>query len=252
MRVIGTIEARMASTRTPGKTLMEIFNGVSLLGLVYKRFKLCKNLEDVYVATTVESQDDPIVKWCDLNNIKYFRGSEDDVLDRVTKTAVYGRGDAIVQMGADSAYLDFQLIDNLINIYKQGNYDYVCNDLQLTYPLGIYGHVVSVPRLIEINNKPGLSVHDREDVVRYIWEHPDIYRIHNITAPAEFAFPELRFTVDYPEDMQLAREISSHFNGFDFTTQDLIELYKKRPEMFEKTKRLVQKSAPFIKAQADG
>jgi len=242
----------MGSIRTPGKTLAEIYDSVSLLGVVYKRFKLCKNIDDVYVATTVEVQDDPIAHWCEKNDVKHYRGSEDDVLDRVTKTALQGKADAIVQMGADSACLDFELIDNLVTIYKHGDYDYVCNDLQLTYPIGIYGHVVSVSKLVELNNKQDLSLHDREDVVRYIWEHPDTYRIFNITAPPEFAFPQLRFTVDYPEDMQLAIEIYSHFNRFDFTTSDLVELYQKKPEIFEKTKNLVQKSAPFIKVLSDG
>jgi spore coat polysaccharide biosynthesis protein SpsF len=247
MRIVGTIEARMGSSRSPGKTLVEIHNGMSLLELVYSRFKLCKNVDEVYVATTDKEKDQPIASWCEKNNAKYYRGSEDDVLDRVTKTAIHAEADAIVQMGADSAYLDYELIDQLIEIYKKDDYDYVCNDLELTYPLGIYGHVVRVSKLIELNNKQGLSAQDREDVVRYFWEHPEPYRILSITAPPEFLFPQIRLTVDYAEDIQLAREICSRFNGFNFRTSDIIALYKKEPELFDKTKNLVQKSAPFIK-----
>jgi spore coat polysaccharide biosynthesis protein SpsF (cytidylyltransferase family) len=245
--VIGTIEARMGSTRMPGKILMEIYDGMSLLEVAVKRFKLCKYINDVYVATTSKPADDPVAEWCKTNNIKYYRGSEDDVLDRVTNTAVKANADTIVQMGADSAYLDFELIDQLINIYNNGGYDYVCNDLEWTYPIGIYGHVIRVSSIIGLNNRRDLSAQDREDVARYIWEHPDEYKIKNVTAPVEFNFPQLRFTIDYPEDLQLAREIYKRFGRYDFTTRDLIELYKKEPVIFEKTKNLIQRSAPFLK-----
>jgi spore coat polysaccharide biosynthesis protein SpsF len=249
LKIVGTIEARMGSTRTPGKTLLEIYNGVPLLGIVYNRFKLCRNVDEVAVATTIKPADDRIAQWCEENRVPYYRGSEDDVLDRVVRTAVQAGADAIVQMGADSAYLDFELIDSLVDIYAQGGYDYVCNDLQLTFPLGIYGHVVSVPKLVELNERPDLSIHDREDVVRYIWEHPEDYRLLNIAAPARLAMPELRFTVDYPEDLELARKICARFGGYRFTTPDLISLYRREPELFAGTRNLVQRSAPFLKSK---
>lgn len=251
MKIIGTIEARMGSSRFPGKTMTPVYHNMPLLECVVRRFRVCRSLDDVYVATTVETKDDPIAKWCAKNNVKYYRGSEDDVLDRVTNTAVNAKADAIVQMGADSAYLDFELIDKLVAIYKEEDYDYVCNDLELTYPLGIYGHVVRVSKLIELNERKDLSAQDREDVIRYIFEHPEAYRILNSTAPPELAFPELRFTVDYIEDMQLAREICERFKCYEFKTLDLIALYKQEPELFKKTKNLTQKSAPFIKAKHD-
>jgi len=250
--VIGTIEARMGSSRLPGKTLMEIYNGMCLLEVVVKRFKLCKYVNDVYVATTSEPADNPVVEWCEINNIKYYRGSEDDVLDRVTNAAVKANADTIVQMGADSAYLDFELIDQLVTIYNNGGYDYVCNDLEWTYPIGIYGHVIRVSSIIDLNNRRDLSAQDREDVARYIWEHPGEYKIKNVTAPPAFNYPRLRFTIDYPEDLQLAREIYGRFNRIDFTTVELIALFKKEPQLFDKTKDLVQRSAPFLKESIRG
>ena len=249
MQIIGTTEARMGSSRLPGKTMMKIYNGECLLGLVVKRFRLADMVADVYVATTTEKADDPIVAWCEANGVKYFRGSEDDVLDRVVKTAVKAKADAIVQMGADSAYLDYKLIDELVKIYKSGDYDYVCSDLEASYPTGIYGHIVRVSKLVELNNRNNLSVHDREDVIRYIFEHPGEYKIKNVAAPENLRYPNLRFTVDYLEDVQLAREIYAHFDNYRFTVKDLIGLYKEQPAMFEKTKNLVQRSAPFIKGK---
>lgn len=249
MKIIGTIEARMGSSRVPGKTMMEIYKGECLLGLVVKRFRFADTVKDVHVATTTEKADDPIAAWCEANGVKYFRGSEDDVLDRVAKTAVKAKAEAIVQMGADSAYLDYELIDELVKIYESGDYDYVCSDMEASYPTGIYGHVVNVSKLAELNNRDNLSAHDREDVVRYIFEHPGEYKIKNVPAPENLRYPNLRFTVDYPEDLQLAREIYAHFDNYKFTVRDLIGLYKAQPGMFEKTKNLVQKSAPFIKGK---
>ena len=247
MKIVGTIEARMGSSRLPEKTLKTVYKDFALLELVVKRFKLCKNIDDIIVATTIEKKDDKIVQWCEKNGVPYYRGSENDVLDRVTNASIKSCAEAIVQMGADSAYLDFELIDELIGIYKNGDYDYVCNDMKLTYPLGIYAHIVKVEKLIELNKKNNLTTEDREDVVRYIWEHPKEYKILNIQAPIELAFPGLRLTVDYPEDFELAQNIYKHFDRIDFNTIDIISLYQKNQKLFEGVSNLVQHSAPFLK-----
>jgi len=247
MKIVGTIEARMGSSRLPEKTLMKIYKDFTLLELVVKRFSLCENIDDVIVATTVEKQDDSIALWCQENGVLCYRGSEDDVLDRVVNASIKADADVIVQMGADSAYLDFKLIDELIEVYRNGEYDYVCNDMELTYPLGIYAHVVKVTKLIELNKKNGLSSEDREDVVRYIWEHPQEYNILNIKAEKNKNYPNLRLTVDYPEDFDLAYKIYNHFKRIDFTSEDIINLYNSDKKLFEGVSKLVQHSAPFIK-----
>src|SRR6185369_7570610 len=110
-----------------------------------------------WVATTVEAADDAIARWCAEYGVPCHRGSEMDVLDRVTGAACQAGADYLVQMGADSAYLDFQLIDEMVAIARGGDYDYVCNDLQLTWPLGIYCHVVRVEKLVQLNARHDLS-----------------------------------------------------------------------------------------------
>ena len=246
-KIIGTLEARMGSSRLPGKTLTQLYDDMPLLECVVKRFKQCKKISDVVVATTTEAGDDLIVEWCEANNISVYRGSEENVLDRVANTAKEYDANAIVQMGADSAYLDYELIDAMVSHYLNGNFDYVCNDLTLTYPLGIYAHVVSSDKLTEINNKSDLTQEDRDDVVRYIWEHPKQYKISNIEAPIELQYPQLRLTIDYPEDLEQAKLLYKYFGGFLFTTAQIIDLYKDKPELFSKTMSLKQESAPFIK-----
>jgi spore coat polysaccharide biosynthesis protein SpsF len=237
----------MGSSRLPGKTMMPVHDGIPLLECVVRRFRACRKVDEVVVATTVEKEDDPIAEWCARNNVSVFRGSEEDVLNRVAGAVREYDADIVVQMGADSAYLDFRLIDLLVDHYRNGRFDYVCNDLKLTYPLGIYSHIVRAEKLIELDRRPDLSSKDRCDVVRYIWEHPEQYRISSIEAPATYCYPELRLTIDYPEDMEQARQIYTRFGDVLFTTEQVLELYRRHPEMFEKTKKLVQQSAPFLK-----
>ena len=246
MRIIGSIEARMGATRLPGKTLMTVYDGMPLLECVVNRFRLCAKIHEVVVATTTGAKDDPIAEWCGRNGVTFYRGSENDVLERVAGSAKANNADAIAQMGADSAYLDFELMDKLIGLYEKGQYDYVCNDLKLTYPLGIYGHIVRYETLAALDKRRDLSEKMRVDVVRNIFEHPEKYRLLNIEAGPEFSYPQLRFTIDYPEDMEQAREIYSIFGGWKFTTRDLIGLYKKKPEIFKKTQNLAQHSAPHL------
>ena len=248
VRVVGTIEARMGSSRLPGKTMAPVYDGKPLLEYVVQRFRACRALDDVVVATSVEKGDDVIADWCHAHGVSVFRGSEDNVLERVAGAARQFKADAIVQMGADSAYLDYELIDQLVECYQAGHYDYLCNDLKLTYPLGIYGHVVRVEKLLEFARKQDLTDKDRSDVVRYFWEHPQYYSISNIEAPPELHDPELRLTIDYPEDMEQARSVYAHFGGHLFTTSQVIALKQQKPELFKKTCNLVQQSAPFLKS----
>lgn len=246
MKIIGSIEARMGSTRLPGKTMMPVYKDMPLLECVVRRFQLCRNIDDVVVATTVGAKDTPIAAWCAANGVKCFRGSEEDVLSRVAGAARENKADAIAQMGADSAYLDFNLVDKLVDIYKAGQYDYVCNDLKLTYPLGIYSHIVRVSTLAELDKRTDLSAKDRVDVVRNIFEHPEKYRLHNIEAQPPYDQPQLRLTIDYPQDMEQAREIYSIFGGHEFTTEDLLALHRDRPEVFARTRDLVQESGGHL------
>jgi spore coat polysaccharide biosynthesis protein SpsF len=207
IRIIGTIEARMGSSRLQGKTMAPVYNGMPLLECVVQRFRACRTLNDVVVATSVEKGDDIIADWCHSHDVSVFRGSEDNVLERVACAARHFKADTIVQMGADSAYLDYELVDKLVEYYQAGQYDYVCNDLKLTYPLGIYGHVVRVAKLLELIHQQDLTDRDRSDVVRYFWEHPQDYLISNFEATSELHEPELRLTKDYPEDMEQARNV---------------------------------------------
>lgn len=244
--ILGTIEARMGSSRLPGKTLMEVSPGLHLLELVIKRFRRCRQVDEVVVATTTSSKDDAIANYCMQSGIKVHRGSEDDVLDRVVAAASAFEPDAIVQMGADSAYLDFELIDRLVGLYKRnvGRYDYVCNDLQPGFPIGIYGHVVKFSALKKISAGRDVTPKEREDVVRYLWNHSDAFRLLNLRPNDTYKHPYLRLTIDYPEDFRLLQNVLSRLDRADFQFSDILALKERAPEIFQVVEKLVQLSRP--------
>jgi len=243
MKFVAVIEARMGSTRTPGKTLLDI-SGKPLIERVLYRFKLCEKIDDLVVATTVNPKDDILVEFCKKHSVKYFRGSENDVMQRVIEAAESVGADIIVEQGADNPFVDPEVVDQLVEIYKTGNYDFVSSALKLTYPLGIYAHIFSLIALKKISDITS-DPKDRENVNNYFWEHPEQYNLFNLEATGNLHRPEIRLTVDYPEDIELARKVFAHFKR-PFTTQELIQFLDEHPEIRDLNKNCVQKAAPHI------
>lgn len=245
-RVICTIEARMGSTRLPMKTLMPI-EGESLLYRCVERMRLASLVEDVVVATSTNAKDDVIAAHCAERDIICYRGSEDDVLGRVVGAATAHRADVIVQQGADCPLADPELTDELIGIFLKGGYHYVANDMKLTYPEGIDAHVIDVPSLVEAAAKADRPA-QREDTPRYLWDHPERFKIFNLEAPPALRRPELRVTVDYPQDIEVVREIYKELypSNPKFSMRDVLALVDRRPELLEINRHCEQKSAAYV------
>lgn len=243
MKFVAIIEARMGSTRTPGKTLIDIA-GKPLIERVIARFRLCRKLDEIVVATTTNPKDDVLVEWCEKNGVKYYRGSEDDVMSRVIEAAESAGADVIVEQGADNPFVEPAVVDHLVEIFEKGNYDFVSSALKLTYPLGIYAHVFSLKLLKQIAAKTQ-DPKDREHVNNYFWEHPAQFKLFNLAAPPELTRPEIRLTVDYPEDVELARRVFSQLKE-GFTTAELIEFLDAHPEIRDLNKNCVQKASPHL------
>lgn len=248
MKVIATVEARMGATRLPQKTLMDVA-GKTLLERVVERLRLAKSVGEIVVATTSNPLDDEIVKLCQREEIEYFRGSEDDVLDRVYKASLKYRADIVVQSGADCPFYDPELIDILVGIAKWGGYDYVANDMKLTFPNGVDAHIIPF-NVLEACAKEATRLIDREDVPRYIWDRPERFKIFNLEAVPNSTLnrPEVRLTVDYPEDFELVVKIykSIYPQNPNFSTFDIIELLDKNLGWIEINKHCKQKSAAYV------
>ena len=241
--IVAIIEARMGSERLPGKTLMDV-SGKPLIERVIDRIKLAKSVTNIVVATSVNEGDDPIADFCKEKKINFYKGSEDDVLDRVYKAAKEFNADIVAQMGADCPFYDGELIDLLVNKMTEGGYDYASNDMKLTFPEGVYAHLIKMSAL-EVSAKEAKDKDEREDTPRFIWNNPERFKMYTFEASSDDPLnrPDIRLTVDYKEDMELTRKIYDKFARTKpkFSTKELINFLDKNPELKNINKKVQQK-----------
>lgn len=230
MRIAATVQARMGSTRLPGKTLKPIC-GKPMLELLVERLKRSK-VDDVVIATTVAGADEVISDLAAEWGVKAFRGSEEDVLDRVLSAAEAFGADIIVEMTGDCPLLDPEVVDRCIDYFLANDFDYVSNVVQRTYPRGLDTQVFPVAVLDEVSRKTNAPA-DREHVSLYIYEHPDEYRLGHVLAPPELTNPDMRWCVDTIEDFQLVEGVyeALYPTNPEFTSLDVMNLLNERPEL---------------------
>ena len=203
-RVVCTIEARMTSSRLPGKVLLPAA-GRPLLELMVERLRRARWIDEIVIATTDDPSSEPLRQLAQRLSIGCFRGSEADVLARVLGAAQAYDADVIVELTGDCPLIDPELVDRCIERFAQGDVDYVANDLEPTYPLGMSVQVFPAAVLAEVDELTQDPA-DREHVSLYIYEHPERYRLGNVASD----HPEradLRLTVDTREDYELVRTI---------------------------------------------
>jgi len=219
-----SIEARMTSSRLPGKVL-KLINGIPALELMINRIKKAKSVDNIIVATTTNSQDDEIISWCKKNNIDYFRGSEDNVYQRVLETHQKFNTDIVVELTGDCPLLDPKLIDEAIELFLNNGYDYVSNSLEMTYPIGMAVQVYPLKVLESVSLDRSLEYQDMEHVTPYIYASGK-YKIYNIKAPKHLFMPELSVTLDTIEDFEMIETVCKAFDNFDFSLEEIIEFIK--------------------------
>ena len=238
MKIIATVEARMGSSRLPGKTLMEI-EGKPLLGILLDRVRNSKLIDEIVVATSINKKDDVIIDFCKKNNYRFFRGSEDDVLDRVLNSAKTFKADIIVELTADNPLIDSEIIDKAIQFYLNNDYDYVCNFLPETFPYGSQIQVFSVEILDEVDKLTNEPI-DRENVSWYIYHHPEKYKIGNLKAEDELSDPTIRITVDYEEDFLLIEKVIKNFKNHLISLRDVVKFINENPKVRELNKKYIK------------
>ena len=222
-KIVATIEARMTSSRFPGKVLMD-FCGKPSLQHIIERLRRSKYIDDVIVATTVNKEDDPIVNLCKSLGCRYYRGSEDDVLDRVLKTAKSIDGDVIVEITGDCPLIDWRHADFLIKKLFESDYDYSSNIIERTFPDGFDVQVFYTSVLEEVSNITQ-DPSDREHVSLYIYNHPGKYKLYNWSAPEKLHYPQYAVTLDTIEDYELIKLIyeNLYYKNPDFDAHDVVE-----------------------------
>lgn len=241
-KIISTIEARFASSRLPGKTLLKIC-GKPTLELIIERLKRSKFIDEVVVATTVNPDCNPIVDLAKRLGVGFYRGSEDDVLDRVLQATKHYKADIIVEITGDETLIDPKIVDQVIEFYLSNDFDYVSNILNRRYPRGLDTQVFATSILEEVSqltNDPA----DRENVSLYIYEHPERYKLGSVEAPEELNHPDWRWTLDTKEDFRFLKAIYETLYSIkkDFDSYDVLGFLKKNPQILEINKDVCQKA----------
>jgi spore coat polysaccharide biosynthesis protein SpsF len=235
MKIVASIQARLGSTRLPKKVLKEI-NGKPMLLRQVERLRSSRLVDEVIVATTVNPNDDEIVVFCKDYGIKYFRGSEDDVLNRISSLILENEVDIHVECFGDSPFTDPHIVDEVVGYYLkyQDKYDFVSNSLSTTYPPGLEVLVYSGKSLIKADSLVEKNDPLREHVSIHITQKPEVFRIKNLEAPEYYSFPEVYLEVDTPEDFEVVSTIFKYFDeqgNSHFSLAQILDFLKENQEL---------------------
>jgi spore coat polysaccharide biosynthesis protein SpsF len=242
-RVIASIEARMGSSRLPGKVLADICGKPALSRLLF-RLRQCKLLDGIILATSTSPQDDILVDWAQSEGVSVYRGSEEDVLHRVVGAQRFMSSDIVVEVTGDCTLLDPEIIDMGIQTFLENDCDVVNNVRKVTFPLGMDVQVFRFKALEEVE-RAILDPAVREHVSLYFYEHPEIYHIIHLFAPSRWTAPTYRFQLDYQEDLHFIREIYSRLEplyGAAFGLEEVMSLIKQEPSLVEINHHMKEKS----------
>ncbi|BAE52610.1 cytidylyltransferase domain-containing protein [Paramagnetospirillum magneticum] len=231
MKIIATIEARMTSSRLPGKVLLPA-QGRPMLARMVERLKMVPSLDGIVVATTVNATDDPIEALAAELGIGCWRGSEDDVLKRVLDAAHAFEADVIVELTGDCPLIDPAIVETCVQAYRAAGVDYLSNVQERSFPIGMDTQVFATAILDDVARRTDDPT-DHEHVSLYIYRHPELYSLKNVAAPPELRDPELRLTLDTPQDYQLIDQVFAALlpQGPGFALGDILALLQARPEL---------------------
>lgn len=236
------VQARMASTRLPGKIMKEVL-GKTLLEYQLERLLRVKQADQVIVATTDHGEEQPIVDLCQRLGVPSFRGSEQDVLARYYGAATKYGADVVVRISSDCPLIDPAVVDKVISFYlaHKEDYDYVSNTFpELTYPRGMDTEVMSYEALKEAYEQ-ATDQAEREHVTIFIKRRPERYRIKNL--PYDKDYSHYRWTVDTPEDFALIEKMITALYPVNphFTLEECLTLIADHPEWVKINDRIKQK-----------
>lgn len=227
MRVVAIIQARMGSTRLPGKILKNIMDK-PLLHYQIERLNKCEFLDDILVATTDKKIEEPIINLCEMLKINIFRGSEQNVLSRYYDAAKCYKADVIVRLTSDCPLIDPKVVDKVIKEFLKSNVDYASNTLIRTYPRGMDVEVFSMSTL-EIAFIDAIEQFEREHVTPYIYMNRSLFKTLNVEYDSDESIH--RWTVDTEEDFLLIEKILNNLypSNKNFSMEDVLSLIKQNP-----------------------
>lgn len=231
---IAFIQARMGSVRLPNK-VMKLVNGKPLIEYLLLRVSKSKLIDKVVVATSVNSNNDPLVSFVNSLGFETFRGSEHDVLSRFYEAAKFHNATTVLRITADCPLVDPILIDSLIIDYINSNSDYATNTLPPTYPDGLDVEVFSFKSL-EQANREATTLKEREHVTPYI-RYSGKFTIQNTVN--EIDYSDRRWTVDEEDDFEVVANVFKYFNpDIYFDWSKIIEFENLYPDFFRINKHI--------------
>jgi spore coat polysaccharide biosynthesis protein SpsF len=231
-KVVAIVQARMASTRLPGKVLAAI-EGEPMLVRVVERAQRATTIDELVIATSIEREDEQIAILCLERGYACYRGSSLDVLDRVYQAAREYQAQIVVRLTGDCPLIDPDLIDQTVTAFLEADppVDFAANRLpnDKTFPVGTDTEVCTLSAL-ERAWREADELHQREHVMPFLYEHPERFR--TLMVRAEQDYSPYRWTVDTAEDLKLARKVYAMFGGRDdFSWLDVIDLYEREPSL---------------------
>jgi spore coat polysaccharide biosynthesis protein SpsF len=241
MKIVATIEARMTSSRLPGKVLLNA-GGKPMLEHLIKRLLNVPSIDEIVLATTVNQVDDGLESFANKMGISSYRGSEDDVMSRVISAAELARADVIVEITGDCPIIDPQIVEQIIRIFSANQADYVSNAHIRSYPDGMDTQVFSLDAL-KRSAAMTKDLLDHEHVTLHIRNHPEIFSQLHILAPPELHWPDLGLTLDEPADYELLKKIIEYFEPINsqFTCLDIVRLLRERSDWLKINQHVLRK-----------
>jgi len=232
-KVVASIEARMTSTRLPGKVLLPVL-GKPILFYLVERLKSVRKIDEIVLATTINPQDDSLEAFAIENNIKCFRGSEDDVLQRVIGAVDSVNGTTIIEITGDCPIVDVELVSQVISLYEHNDVKYASNAHIRSYPDGMDVQVFALDTLIKSSTMTTNSLH-REHVSLHIRENSCLFPHANLIAPPKLNYPNLGLTLDEPDDYKLLKTLIERLYPLNplFGCMEVLDLLAENPELLK-------------------
>ena len=236
MNIVAIVQARMGSTRLPGKVMMKI-NNTPMIGLLFERLSKSKKITKIILATSISANNNPLEQYINSLNYSVYRGDESNVLDRYYQIAKQENADVVVRITGDCPLIDSSLVDEVIAGFINFNADYASNRETSTYPDGLDVEVISIEAL-EDAHKKAKEDFQREHVTPYIINsntYKKFYLKNSEDLSAE------RWTVDEPEDFIVVKNIFNYFHPeVNFSWKKIIELKKNKLKLFTVNEHLIR------------
>ena len=229
------VQARMGSSRLPGKVMMKMDDKNPIIHYVLEQLKHCNFLDEIVVATTVLKEDDVIKNFVIKNDVKCFRGSEKDVLDRYYQCAKNYSFSAVVRITSDNPLVDPKIIDKIITLFKTNDYDCISNEQPPTFPLGYAVEVFSFTALETAWKKAELPS-EREHVTPYFYKNKEIFKQINFGNSTDLS--SIRCTLDTKDDYNLIKKIMQKINHKPILLNDVLKLFEKEPKLSQINKHV--------------